>query len=114
MNEVMIANTDAGRTVQGGVYVNVYSPRYAKQQLKELSPVTLQSTFGDMTKRSAGAMPLRGGATVTFREDAEVMRLHQTGEAKGGKKRQMYPESYEQFPDSVLKIMTESIKKRMQ
>ena len=114
MNRIMIENTDMGKSgATGGEYVNTYSERYAKAEGRPLSPVTLQSTRGNRSKRTAGAIPLRAGAQVGFAQNSEILELHSKGEAKGGKKRQMFPESVQQFPDEVLLGINNAIKKRM-
>jgi len=112
--EQMIDNTDSGNTFTGGSYDNDYSPNYAKSQKRPISPVTMQSSYGDQTKRTAkSGKGNKRGVTLSFREDTEIMAGHHTGDTKGGKVRNLMPVIYGGFTTESIEEGMKAIKRRL-
>jgi hypothetical protein len=94
-----------GEALPNAEYNNVYGDRQASKHGRR-SPVTLRDTKASMR----GMQAVQQAKTGTIR-GSEKLRLHNTGEAKGGKKRQIFPENVTQIPEKEMKEFINDISK---
>jgi hypothetical protein len=122
--EGMKANTLSGRTYPSGNYVQPYSgsyKKYRKRQSLSTHPTTLRANKKRIERTKIETVNSQGGKIVfqNARERAgkssksatlgEVMYLHHTGMAKGGKFRQLFP--YSEQHSSVPRPMLDKARK---
>jgi len=131
MAEEMKKNTENAPSGPGLNYDNRYNERYAKRKGVSETPVTLRDRKRRI-ERTIGSTITAQGGKVEFensKESAnpkskssgtigEVFYMHHTGNAKGGKVRQLFPYSDQHYlvPRDVVadtvKIMTEALNGR--
>lgn len=86
-----------------------WNNRYERTQAKKhgrTKPVTLRDTGASM-KGMRSNKAARGAAI----HGSQKLRWHDTGTAKGGKTRQLFPKTLEQFPAQLLSQYIKSIKR---
>jgi len=100
----------------GGIWVNTYHPDYAKRQKKGINRVNLRSNKpGLRSLINTQIINVGKGAEISFRQKsrkttngvvnmAEVLNAHHLGNAKGGKRRQIFPDNVAQLPREVLEV----------
>ena len=86
----------------GGRWNNVYNRQYAnKEKGGRRSPVTLRQN----RERIEQTDTVKGskGSKLTFRDGkaGQIFFLHDSGEARGGKIRQIYPDNDKQVPEEL-------------
>lgn len=95
-----------GETVRGGNYDRSYA-QSTKRAKGKRDPVTLRDkdfTIKRMRSQSSGD----GKASI---RGADRLKKHDTGTAKGGKQRQLFPKSVQQMPRGLLKYLKTTIKR---
>ena len=93
-----------GEPLPNGLYDNNYVPRVAKQKGR-VSPVTLRETGASMRGMSTQKSE-RGGEVKGSRK----LHWHDTGTAKGGKTRQLFPTRLNQFPGDERAKLFQTVK----
>lgn len=93
----------------GGVWQKPYNANYAKKQGKGLNDVNLRANKPKRLKsiEKTNIKVIGKKAVLAFNDSrkGEIFELHQTGRAKGGKVRQIYPETNQEVPNEVLEAV---------
>lgn len=100
----MLVNTAEGRSFVNAPYDDTYSAPYAKKKGygEALRPVNLRAkNLGIETARVQFAPT---GSTISFGIDGDILNLHHTGKARGGKVRTIFPKETDQVPPETKDI----------
>ena len=111
IKDEMLINTSNGRGFGSDPYDNSYSKSHKRRRVKEgLSVSSVNLRFKKKTLESVRVSPTSAGsniefATKTFTKHGEhILKLHHTGEARGGKIRSIFPKKIESIPTQVKNI----------
>lgn len=111
MDEVKNRESLQGKSpAKGGRWNNVYNRQYANRKKQgRLSPVTLRQRRNRIEDTQVQSSSKR--STLSFRDGkiAQIFRLHHTGQAKGGKIRQVYPKRDKEVPESLDQIAENAV-----
>lgn len=113
MDKIKNRETQQGKSpADGGRWNNTYNRQYARRQKGgRRSPVTLRNSREriEQTETVKG----KSGSKLTFRNGkmGQIFYLHDRGEARGGKYRQIYPDSDAQVPEELDAIALKEVHK---
>lgn len=103
MDDIKNRETQQGKSpAEGGRWNNVYNRQYAqRKKAGRRSPVTLRQNRERIEQTDIQSGSKR--STLSFRDGkmGQVFYLHDQGEAKGGKFRQIYPYNDKQVPEAL-------------
>lgn len=113
MDEIKNQKTKAGESpAKNGRYNNTYSKQYAdKVKGGRRSPVTMRRTPSSTSIERTTITTGRDKSTLKFknREKGVIFNYHQTGTARGGKYRQIYPENDNQVPKRLDMVAEDAV-----
>lgn len=92
---------------QGGDGMGVYFPGYKKTYAKVKDKAGYQTEVVTLRfknkriERTTQPAEVMGGAEIGFVEGGEIFLLHQTGKARGGRIRTIFPEKWKDIPPDI-------------
>lgn len=90
-------NVDIGQGFQGhratDRFNRVYQKKYAKSREKAGFQVAHTDLQREKKRIKNTFIQAQDGAVISFKEDGHIFELHQTGKARGGKIRSIFPQS---------------------
>jgi hypothetical protein len=118
----MKANTSAGRAFKGQKYKNTYSESHSRARkrfgLSGNKPVVLRYKTRSIEQSSlpqtvdvATEGGIQKASEIGFmnQESGVIFKYHQTGKAKGGYVRKIFPEFWKEVPDFIRMKLNERI-----
>lgn len=110
IKDTMLENTAEGRswpTTPDKEYVPVYTAPYAKRAKQgRRAPVNLRGD--NLTIETAQVRPDIDRATIAFAKDSRILKYHDTGKARGGRMRTIFPKRLSQIPVDIRLTAQES------
>lgn len=100
----MLENTAEGRSFVNAPFDDTYSAPYAKRKGygEALRPVNLRAKNLGIETAMVQFAPT--GSTISFGIDGDILKLHHTGKARGGKVRTIFPKETDQVPPETKDI----------
>jgi hypothetical protein len=106
----MLENTSEGRswpTTSAQEYVPIYTAPYAKRAKQgKRAPVNLRGE--NLSIETAQVRAQTDRATIGFAKDSRILKYHDTGRARGGRMRTIFPKRLSQIPVETKLIAQES------
>lgn len=111
MDEIKNQQTQQGKSpAEGGRWNNLYNRQYANRRKGgRRSPVTLRDRKQRIEETTTSSSD--DGSELRFRdrEAGNIFYLHDSGTARGGKHRQIYPDSDAQVPEELDRAAEQAI-----
>lgn len=113
MDQIKNKETRSGRSpAVMGDWNNRYNTKYARREKGgSTSPVTLRNKKSSIEKTSISVVGKGGSLNFTDSRKARIFQFHQDGTAKGGKTRQIYPETIAELPNEVTETIINGVRK---
>lgn len=113
MDQIKNKETRSGRSpAVMGEWNNRYNAEYAKRQKGgSTSPVTLRNKKSSIERTHIITGGSGGSLNFTDSRKAKIFKFHQDGTAKGGKIRQIYPETIAELPKEVTDTIINGVRK---
>jgi len=100
----MLENTSEGRSFVNAPYDPTYSAPYARRKGygEARSPVNLRAK--NLGIETAKVTMAPKGSMISFGIDGDILNLHHTGRARGGKVRTIFPKAIDQVPPETKDV----------
>lgn len=111
MDEIKNQQTQQGKSpAEGGRWNNVYNRQYANRRKGgRRSPVTLRDRKERIEETTTSSNGDRSELRFRDREAGNIFFMHDSGTARGGKYRQIYPDSDAQVPEELDQAAEQAI-----
>lgn len=112
MDDIKDKKTRAGKSpAKGGDWNNRYDPQYAiREKGGKRSPVTLRNNTRSIEKTKTVIRKSQGALKFVNPERAKIFKYHNDGTATGKKKRQIYPNTWNEAPE-IRKLIIKELQK---